>query len=150
MFFQTDKKLQFEADQDCYLFDILKIHELVGKHEFTREQIKDLREVSVQAKFMNRDGYLNAKGISGITSVASGLTKKHVYIKRVGSNDIYNYIIAKYQRRTSNSHMVSHFVLANFKEPNRLIDWDPWSLEGSRTGKVGYIIGYRYILAEAV
>ena len=150
MFYQTDPKLQFKANEDCYFFGVLKIHELEGKHEFTRGQVKDLRRVSVRAKFMDKDGFLNAKGISGIASVASGLTGHHVYIRRVGSNDNYNHIIAHYERRTDSGKLFRHFVLANFLEPDKIIDFDPWSKEGSRTGNTGYIIGYRYIFAEAI
>ncbi len=150
MFYQTDPELQFKADSDCYFFDILKIHELVGRHAFTRDQVKDVRRVSVRPDFMGKDGYLNAKGISGIASVASGLTKHHVYIRRVGLNDIYNHIIAKYERRTDSNKLVRHFVVANFEHPNGIIDWDPWSKDGSRTGNTGYITEYRYIFAEAI
>jgi len=150
VFFQTDPKLQFKANEDCYLFDVLKIHELVGKHEFTRDQVRDLRKISVRTKFVEEDGYLNAKGISGIASVASGLTGHHVYMRRVGSNDNYNHIIALYERRTDSGKLVRHFVLANFKKPDRLVDYDSWSKYGSRTVQIGYIIGYRYIWSEAV
>jgi len=150
LFYQTDPELQFDADEDCFFFDILKIHEIVGKHEFTREQVKQLRMVSVRADFMGQDGYLNAKGISGIATVASGLTKHHVYIKRMGSNDNYNHIIALYERRTNSGKLVRHFVLADFEKPHRLIAFDPWSKEGSRTGREGYIVGYRYIWGEEV
>jgi len=148
--FQTDPELQFNAKSDCYLFDILKIHELVGKHEFTREQIRDIRRVSVRTNFMGKDGYLNAKGISGISMVASGLTGYNVYMRRVGSNSNYNYIIAEYQRRIDSSSMVDHFVLANFEQPNKVVDYDPWSFFGSRTVREGNIVGFRYIFAEAV
>lgn len=150
MFFQTDKKLQFNAKSDCYLFDILKIHELTGKHEFTRDQVKKLRKVSVRAEFIGEDGYLNEKGISGVASVASGLTGHNVYMRRVGSNDNYNNIIAHYERRTNSSKFVRHFVLANFEKPDKLVDYDPWSKYGSKTVQTGYIIGYRYIWSEVV
>jgi hypothetical protein len=150
VFYQTDPELQFKANSDCYLFDILKVHELVGKHEFTREQVKQLRKVSVRADFMGQDGYLNEKGISGIATVASGLTKHHVYIKRVGSNDNYNHIIAKYEYRADSGKFFCHFILANFDKPSKIIDWDPWAEWGSNTGNTGYIIGYRYIFAEAI
>lgn len=150
MFYQTDEELQFKADSDCYNFVILKIHELEGKHEFTREQVMQLRAVSVRADFIDDEGYLNDKGIQGVAMSASGITKKHVYIRRVTNNSNYNYIIARYGRRTNSGKLVNHFVLADNVRPADLIAWDPWSAEGSKTGRVGYIMGYRYIFAEAV
>lgn len=140
----------FKADSDCYLFDILKIIELQGKFKFTREQVMQLREVSVRADFINDEGFLNEKGIQGVAYAASGLTKKHVYVRRVSSNGHYNHIIAEYGRRANNRKLVHHFVLADFIRPNQLIAWDPWSAEGSKTGREGYITGYRYIFAEAI
>jgi len=148
--FQTDPKLEFKADEDCYFFDVLKVIELTGKFEFTYDQIRDLRKVSVRAEFMGKDGYLNAKGISGISSVASGLTKHHVYVKRVGSNDNYNHIIAKYARKLDSGYLFYHFVLANFDKPDELIDWDPWSFYGSKTGREGYVVEFRYLFSEAI
>lgn len=150
MFYQTDPELQFKADEDCYIFCNLKIHELVGNHEFTREQVKQLREVSVDAKFIDKDGYLNAKGISGLASVASGLTGNYVYMRRVGNNDNYNFIIAQYEYRANSGKLFRHFVLANFEQPSKIIDFDPWAEWGSNTGNTGYIVDYRYIFAEAI
>ncbi len=149
MFFQTDHELQFDAKEDCFFFDILKIHELVGKHEFSREQVKKLRKVSVRTDFMGEDGYLNAKGISGIATVASGLTGHNVYMRRVDSNSNYNFIISRFSRITNNNKRVSHFVLMDINNPKEVL-YDPWSKNGSRTAREGNITEYRYIWSERV
>ena len=149
MFYQTDTKLQFEANSDCYLFDILRIIEKTGKFEYTRDQVKKIREISVRADFMGKDGYLNAKGISGIGTVSSGLIKKHVYIKRVGNNDNYNNIIGKFMRPISNSDPYYHFNLMDFLNP-KLVEWDSWSRIGARTTREGSVVEFRYIFAEAI
>ncbi len=146
MYYQTDPELQFNAKSDCYIFDILKIHEIVGKHEFTRTQIKQLRKIAVRADFIGQDGYINAKGISGLATVASGITKHHVFIKRVGSNDNYNFIIGEFMRMHG-SRRIEHF---NLMEDRKTVMFDPWSKLGAVTTKEGNIIGYRYIFAEAV
>lgn len=149
MFYQTDPELQFNAKSDCYVFDILKIHELIGKHEFTYEQIRKIRSVTVQAEFIGEDGYINAKGISGISTTATGLTGVHVYIKRVKVDDPFNFLIAEFGRKLSNSDPVRHFNLMEMDAPE-LVQWDPWSKVGARTTAIGKIIGFRYIWAEKV
>lgn len=149
MFYQTDSKLIYNAKSDCYIFDILKIHEIIGKHEFDYRQLKAMRKLMVRAEFIGKDGYINAKGISGITSVASGLTGHNVYIKRVGIDDIYNFVIAQFSRFLSNNDLVTHFNLMYLNKP-KIVQWDPWSEDGARTTKIGNITGYRYIWAEAV
>ena len=149
MFYQTDKELQFEADSDCYLFDILRILEKTGKFKYTRDQVKQLREISIRAEFIGEDGYLNEKGISGIASVSSGLTSHHVYAKRVGSNDNYNNIIALFMRNISGSKSIYHFDLMELSNP-KLVEWDPWSLFGAKTTHEGNVISYRYIFSEAI
>ena len=149
MFFQNDPELQFNAKSDCYLFDVLRIHEIVGGHEFTREQIKQLRRVSVRTEFIGQDGYLNEKGISGLATVASGLTKHHVYIKRVTSNDDYNFLIGEFMRTVSGGKRYTHFNLMEGLDRDK-VGFDPWSKEGAQTTKHGNIIDYRYIWAEAV
>lgn len=149
MKYQTDPKLMFDADSDCYVFDILKVHEVIGKHEFSYRQLKSMRKVMVRADFIGQDGYINDKGISGIASVASGLTGHHVYIKRVGSNDNYNFVIALYRRQLSNGKFVYHFVLMDPSNP-ALVLFDPWSKVGARTTQEGQIIDYRFIWGEAV
>lgn len=147
MFYQSDPDLLFDAKSDCYVFDILKIHEIVGKHEFTRDQVKNLRKVSVRAEFIGEDGYINAKGISGIATVASGTTGVHVYIKRVTIDDPFNFLIAEFGRKLSNGDSVRHFNLMEIDAP-ALVQWDPWSKAGARTTQIGQIVGYRYIFAE--
>ncbi len=149
MFFQNDKDLMFNAKSDCYIFDILKIHELVGNHFFTRQQIKQLREVSVREKFIGQDGYINAKGISGLASVASGLTGHNVYIKRVDSNANYNFLIGEFMRIVSGGKRYEHFNLMADLDREK-VGFDPWSSEGAKTTHYGNIIGYRYIFSEAV
>ncbi len=149
MFFQTDPELKFNAKSDCYIFDILKIHEIVGKHEFTRDQIKKIRKVSVRADFIGEDGYINAKGISGISVAASGLTGKHVYIARVEVNDPFNFLIAEFGRKLSGDRNVRHFNLMEMESPS-LVKWDPWSKVGAKTTQIGKIIGFRYIFAEVL
>jgi hypothetical protein len=147
VFFQDDPELKFDAKSDCYLFDILKIHEIVGKHTFTRDQIKNLRKVSVRTKFIGEDGYLNAKGISGLATVASGLTGVHVYIKRVTNNDPFNFLIGEFGRALSGGRHVRHFNLMEMDAPE-LVQWDPWSKAGARTTGIGKIVGFRYLFAE--
>lgn len=149
MKFQTDPKLMFNAKSDCYVFDILKIHEIIGKHEFSHRQLLAMRKVMVRADFIGSDGYINNKGISGISSVASGLTGHSVYIKRVGSQDNYNFVIALFRRTDSDGLVWEHFVLM---EPlsHDVVFFDPWSEEGARTVKLGKIVEYRFIWAEAV
>lgn len=149
MKYQTDSKLMFNAKSDCYVFDILKVHEIIGKHEFSYRQLKSMRKVMVRADFIGQDGYINDKGISGISSVASGLTGNNVYIKRVGSNDNYNFVIAKFGRQLSNNKWVYHFVLMDPDNP-AIVLYDSWSKAGSRTVQIGQILDYRFIFAEAV
>ena len=149
MFFQTDRKLQFKADSDCYLFDVLYGLEKVGKFKFTREQVKQLRAVSVRADFISEDGFLNEKGISGIAMVSSGLTGHHVYAKRVGSNDNYNVVIGKFMRVISPNNRMVHFNYMNFALP-KIVEWDPWSEYGAKTTHEGNIIEYRYLFMEAI
>lgn len=149
MKYQTDPELMFNAKSDCFIFSILKIHEIVGHHEFTRKQIKQIRKVAVRADFHGQDGYINEKGISGIASVASGRSRNHVYIKRVTSNDHYNFLIARFSRYLSNGDLVTHFVLSDIDTPGRVV-FDPWSEDGARTTMIGNITGYRYLFAEKV
>jgi len=146
VFYQTDPKLQFRAKSDCYIFDILKIHEIVGEHEFTRTQIKQLRDVAVRTGFIGQDGYINERGISGLATVASGISKHYVYIKRVGSNDPYNFLIGEFMRIAGTRRIV-HF---NLMEDKDTVMFDPWSKLGALTTKEGNIIGYRYLFAEAI
>jgi len=122
----------------------------VGQHRFTRDQVRDLRKVSVRTDFIEFDGFLNRKGVSGVAMVASGITGHNVYIKRVGVDDPFTHIIAVYERRLSNGDFVRHFVLAGLEHPDKVIQWDPWSKEGSRTGKEGYVVGFRHMWAERV
>ena len=150
MKFQTDPKLMFNAKSDCYVFDVLKVHEIVGKHEFSYSDIKKLRKVSVRADFIGEDGYINAKGIQGLAAAASGISGVHVYIRRNSSNGLYNFIFARYQRRTNSLKLVTHFVLANFEKPLKKVDWDPWSESGSRTASEGNVVDFRYIWAEKI
>lgn len=149
MKYQSDPDLKATAKSDCFIFDILRIHEIVGKHEFSTENIKEIRRVCVRADFHDKDGYINERGIAGISTVASGITRKHVFIKRVTSNDIYNFLLARYSRTISGGNLFSHFVLANMINPHD-VDYDSWSEEGSRTVREGNITGYRYIFAEAL
>ena len=149
MKYQTDPKLMFEAKSDCFVFTVLKVHEIIGKHEFSYRHLLGMRKVMVRADFIGKDGYINDKGISGISSVASGLTENHVYIKRVGSNDNYNFVIALYRRQLSPGKFVFHFVLMDPDNP-ALVLFDPWSKAGAKTTHEGQIIDYRFIFAEAV
>lgn len=149
MFFQTDKELQFEADSDCYVFCILKILEKTGRFKYTRDQVKKLRKVSVRARFIEEDGYLNERGISGLASVSSGLTGRHVYAKRVGSNDNYNNIIALFKRDIPGGKPVYHFDLMDSLNP-LIVEWDPWSESGAKTTREGNIISFRYVFSEAI
>ena len=149
MFYQTDKDLQFEADSDCYLFDVLRILEKTGGFEYTRDQVMQIRKLSVRAEFIDKDGFLNEKGISGLATVSSGLTSHHVYAKRVGSNDNYNNIIALFSRKLSNNKRMYHFVLMDSFTPD-IVEWDPWSKVGAKTTREGNIISYRYIFSEVV
>ena len=149
MFYQTDPELNYNAKSDCYVFDILKIHELVGKHEFSYYDIKQIRKLTVRADFIGEDGYINAKGISGISTTASGLTGRHVYIKRVTIDDPFNFLIAEFGRKLSNGDPVRHFNLMEIDAPE-LVQWDPWSKVGARTTQIGKIIGFRYIFAEVI
>ena len=149
MFRQTDPKLAFKADSDCYLFCILRILEKARGFEYTRSQVAQFRKVAVRAEFIGDDGYINARGISGIAVVSSGLTKHHVYAKRVESTESFNYVIAKFRREVSSGKYTHHFVLMNTQDPT-IVDFDPWSVTGARTTKEGKIIDYRYVYAEKV
>ena len=148
MIYQTDPELQFDAKSDCYVFCILKIHELVGRHEFLKNHVNQLRKVSVRTEYIGEDGYLNAKGISGLAAVASGLTGQNVYIKRVSPNDDFNFLIAQYARNLSSGKLVTHFVLVDVLTHS--VIFDPWSKEGARTTKIGNVTGQRHIWAEAI
>ena len=149
MKFQTDPKLMFNAKSDCFVFCILKIHEIVGNHEFTYDQLKKIRRVAVRPGFHGKDGYINEKSISGIASVASGLTGHHIYIKRTTSNDPFNFLIGEFMRIVSDSKRFTHFNLMKDLS-HKVVEFDPWSEEGARTTEIGNIIGYRYIWAEAI
>ncbi len=65
-------------------------------------------------------------------------------MKRVTDKEEWTYRIGHY-RRLKNGKYLHHFVLmAN----DAIIDYDPWSLEGSRTAREGELLDYRYIFAE--
>ena len=150
MFYQTDPNLGFTAKTDCYLFDLLKIHELVGKHEFTRDQVKTIRDFCDRAEFIGEDGYINKGGVSGVASVASGITHKHVYMQRVDNTGRYTHILAHYARVAISKEVIDHFVLADFDDPFHKVEWDPWSEAGALTTRKGKVVDLRFIFAEAI
>ena len=67
----------------------------------------------------------------------------------VGSNDNYNFVVARFKRRLSNGNLVTHFVIIDPMNPH-IVLWDPYSPDGSKTVREGWVDGYRYIFAEAI
>ncbi len=111
MIYQTDERLRLEArDNECYMFDILRIHELVGKHEFTVRQVDAIHRLSVQMDYMGMDGWLGPEGPDGIAYEASGVSGIHVHIDRVPEDEDYNYLIGRYNRKTTKGKAVTHFL----------------------------------------
>ena len=150
MFYQIDKKIKkTQRDDECYVFCIYKVFEEISGHTLTYAEINQIHEVTVRPDFVGEDGWINEKGIQGIAMVASGFTKKHVYIRRVGSNDNYNFVIACFKRHLSNGNIATHFVIVDRMNP-KIILWDPYSPSGSKTVREGWMDGCRYIFAEAI
>lgn len=148
MFYQIDDKIKkYQRDDECYVFNIYKIFEEMSGHTFTYKEIDDMHNVTTKAEFVGRDGWINENGIQGLASVASGITKKHVFIKRVSASNNYNFIIACFKRKLSNGGIVTHFVLVDRINP-KIVIWDPYSPNGSKTVREGWIDSYRYIFAE--
>ena len=150
MKYQVNKELHPDIRKwGCYFLSILRIYEIVSKKDLSVNEVNNIYKVGKRAGFLGEEAYVNAKGISGIASVASGLTGKHVYIKRTDSNSVYNFLISKHVRTTNSGKLVSHFVLVDMDDPLKII-YDPWSSAGSKTGREGKSHSYRYIFGEMV
>ena len=148
MIYQTDERLRLEArDDECYMFDILRIHELEGDHEFTVRQVDGIHRLSVRMGWMRLDGWLGVDGPSGIAYEASGVAGVHVQIDRVTEDDDYNFLIGRYNRKTNKGKEVTHFVLMDMDNPKKVI-YDPWDKGGSKTVRIGKLTEYRYIKAR--
>lgn len=144
MIYQNDKRLKpIIQKSGCYELSILSIFQELAKKELTPEEINQIHDVTARVEYIGDDGFINYKGIRGLSQIASGLAGVSVYMRQVGLNDNFNYRIARFSRQTSGG-MYHHFVRVD--DDN--VIWDPWP--NSRTVCEGNITGYRYIFGEVI
>lgn len=125
----------------CYFLSILRILEIVTGYSFSVKVVNQIFKISVKVGYIRDDGFIKEEAAQGIAQVASGLTGKHVYAKRVFEESDHNFVIGKYVWKDS------HFILM----PGPLNDtYDPWSEDGSQTVKNGKFHSPRYFFAEVI
>jgi len=149
MIYQTDTRLRLEArDDECYLFVLLKIFEDLTKYNFSVDEIDKMHEILVKLEYIRLDGFIGINAIQGIAQVASGISNKHAYMRRVELPHFYNYLIGCFGRE-ENGKLLTHFV-EMFKQQPTVVKWDPYSPNGSRTVREGKLLSYRYIHGEVI
>lgn len=146
--YQTTPGIKEEIrDEGCYFLSILNIYSKVSGHDLTVKEVNTIYKVAVAADHIRKDCLIyKDRGVSGVASVASGLTRKHVYMKQVDGEGVYTHRIAKFQRKTSGGKTMTHFVEVGLDSDDVLYDGWP----NSKTCRDGHIVDYRYILAEAI
>ena len=83
--------------------------------------------------------------IPGISQIISGITGVPVFMKAVKSYEKYDHIIGEFERTTNNGIVVDHFVELYLDKD--VVKRDPWR-GGSKTARVGKLIGKRFILTR--
>ena len=137
----------------CKYLSTCRIFELVTHRDLSVDEVNKIYEVCQKVGYIgkggNMEGFVYANGTRGIAQVASGITGYGCYMEQVSNNDSFNYIIARFSRRTSSGRLLNHFPLVSLGDMETVI-YDPWSKEGSKTVRLGSITGYRYVYAEAI
>ena len=143
MIYQVTKGLHPDLQEwGCYFLAILKVFEKITKVALTVEQINTIYKTCRKMGYVGPEALIISNAIKGMAQIASGVTKKHAYMKRTRQDGKYHFIIAMFQRKTSAGKVVTHFILVDDKDK---ILYDPWSAGGSRTARDGKLINRRYI-----
>jgi len=142
MIYQTTKGIDKNIRKSgCYFLDLLRIFEIVSKYTLSVSEVNQVFKLCVRVGYIGGDGFIKEDAAKGISQVVSGLTGKHVYIKRVFEESQHNFLIGKYVWEDT------HFILM----PGPMnSEYDPWSADGSQTVKKGKFHSPRYFYAEAI
>ena len=142
MIYQTTKGIDPAIRKSgCYFLSVLRIWEILTEHALSVDEVNQIFHISGKVGFIGLDGFMKEGAGKGVSGVASGLTNKHAYLKRVGEKEKHNFLIGKYK------HTGIHFILM----PGPLNkEYDPWSADGSNTVKKGKFHSSRYYFGEKV
>ena len=99
----------------CFYLSNIRIFEIVTGYFFTAQEVNHIYEICQKVGYIgkggNKEGFLNKNAVRGIGNVASGLTGYGCYMKQVNNNSSFNFVIARYSRRTSSNNLLNHFPL---------------------------------------
>ncbi len=131
----------------CWYVDNLMFYQDITQHQLKDRIMNEVYDIAVITPVYGRDKMIMDKNcfvndISGIFQIISGLEGIDVFGKQVNSYDSYNYLGGVFKRTTSNGVNVEHFVEL-FPDTHKIKN-DPWK-GGSKTARIGKLVGFRYI-----
>jgi hypothetical protein len=142
MVYQTTKDIDPAIRKSgCYFLCIIRIFEIITKQDLTVSEVNKIFNLCDRVGYIGSDGYMKEDAAQGVAQVASGLIKKHAYIKRVFEDNSHNFCVGKYVNSST------HFILMPGPENK---EYDPWSSNGSNTVKTGKFHSPRYYLGEKI
>jgi len=129
----------------CYVLTNIRIFEKVSGTVFTVEEVNTIFRLAKRVNFVNEEAFINKGGISGIAAICCGISGPDVYMRLANNQGAYTHIIARWSRVIRPGEYNSHFVLM---EDALVVEWDPYP--NSKTVRIGAIMDYRYVIAEAI